>query len=74
MEYRRSVSDNLFEGCPLVKIVQAQRSGTHPERMLYHEGKGVKPNNKTAIARMREAASLGFKEAEKKLLELDDNQ
>ena len=74
MEYRRSVSDNLFDGCPVVKIVQAQRFGTHPERILYHEGKVVKPNNKTAIARMRKAASLGFKEAEKKLFELGDNQ
>lgn len=74
MEYRRSVSDNLFDGCPVVKIVQAQRSGTHPERMLYHEGKVVKPNKMTAIARIRKAASLGSKEAEKKLFELGDNQ
>ena len=42
--------------------------------LFYLEGKGVKPNNKMAIARIRKAASLGSKEAEKKLLELDDNQ
>ena len=50
------MADNLFDGCPVVKVVRAQRSGTHPERMLYHEGKVVKPNKMTAIARKRKAA------------------
>ena len=40
--------------------------------LYYLEGKGVKANKEEAIARIKKAASLGFKEAKTKLAELDE--
>lgn len=40
--------------------------------IYYLEGKGVKPNKDEAVARFKEAASRGFREARKKLAELGE--